>query len=52
VSGHEDSTQMKKVIEGAKAKRLVPIHTEKEKYHKMWHPNVKVVQSNSALEVQ
>ncbi len=35
VSGHGDGTQIKKVIEGAKAKKLIPIHTEKEKYHKM-----------------
>jgi ribonuclease J len=31
VSGHGDGTQIKKVIEGAKAKKLVPIHTERRK---------------------
>ncbi len=52
VSGHGDGTQIKKVIEGAKAKKLVPIHTEKEKYHKMWHPNLKVVRLNACLELK
>jgi ribonuclease J len=52
VSGHGDGTQIKKVIEGARSKKLVPIHTEHENYHKMWHPNVKVVKLNGNLELK
>lgn len=51
VSGHGDGTQIKAVVEGAKAKRLIPIHTEKEKFHKQWHSNVKIVKINGILEM-
>ena len=40
VSGHGDGTQIKRVIDGAKSKKLVPIHTKKDSYHKKWHDNV------------
>lgn len=40
VSGHGSGDQIKKVIEGAKSKSLVPIHTEHPEYHKKWHSNV------------
>jgi mRNA degradation ribonuclease J1/J2 len=43
ISGHGDGTQIKHIIEGAKAKMLIPIHTTKEKYHQKWHPNVRRV---------
>jgi len=45
VSGHGDGEQIKKVIDGANAKKLIPIHTEpdNEKYHKKWHKNVTAV---------
>ncbi len=32
-----DSTQIKKVIEDAKAKKLVPLQAAKEKHDKPWH---------------
>ena len=40
VSGHGDGNQLKGVIEGSKAKCVVPIHTEHEEYHQKWHSNV------------
>lgn len=42
VSGHGDGTQIKSVIDGANAKKLIPIHTspENETYHQKWHNNV------------
>ena len=51
VSGHGDGTQIKYVVENTKSKRLVPIHTEKEKFHKKWHDNVKVVKLNTTIEL-
>jgi ribonuclease J len=49
VSGHGSGDQIKRVIDGSKAKALVPIHTEHEEYHKKWHPNVKEVQLNGSI---
>jgi ribonuclease J len=49
VSGHGDGNQIKQVIEGTKAKTLIPIHTTKEKYHQKWHSNVKKVGPNSTV---
>lgn len=49
VSGHGSGDQIKRIIEGSKAKSLVPIHTEHEEYHKKWHPNVKEVQLNGSI---
>lgn len=46
VSGHGDGSQIKKVIEGAKSKNLVAIHTVNEDYHKKWHNRVLPVSSN------
>lgn len=51
VSGHGDGNQIKQVIEGAKSKTLIPIHTVHEKYHKKWHTNVRKVALNKALEL-
>jgi ribonuclease J len=49
VSGHGSGDQIKKVIEGSKAKTLIPIHTEHEEYHKKWHPQVIDVQLNDSI---
>ncbi len=51
VSGHGSGDQLKKVIEGAKAKSLVPIHTEHEEYHKKWHNQVIEVEVNKSIEL-
>lgn len=49
VSGHGSGDQIKRVIEGSKAKKLVPIHTEHEEYHKKWHSNVVTVEMNTSI---
>lgn len=49
VSGHGSGDQIKNLIEGSKAKTLVPIHTEHEEYHKKWHPHVREVIVNQSL---
>lgn len=49
VSGHGDGTQIKHVVENTNAKKLIPIHTEKEKFHKKWHNNVTLVKSGGML---
>jgi len=43
VSGHGDGEQIKRIIDGANAKKLIPIHTQHDEYHKKWHPNVHTV---------
>ena len=49
VSGHGSGDQIKRVIEGSKSKKLIPIHTEHEEYHKKWHPKVKEVQLDDSI---
>lgn len=49
VSGHGSGDQIKKVIEGSKAKTLVPIHTEHPEYHKKWHHDVIDMQQESSM---
>lgn len=49
VSGHGSGDQIRRVIEGAGARKLVPIHTEHEEYHKKWHPHVLQVEQDAAL---
>ena len=51
VSGHGDGVQIKQIIDGAKAKKLIPIHTDpdNEKYHKKWHNNVKTVNLGDSI---
>jgi len=51
VSGHGSGDQIKQVIEGTKAKTLVPIHTEHEEFHEKWHKNVRKVEPNYLLEL-
>lgn len=52
VSGHGSGDQIKRVIEGAKAKNLVPIHTEHEEYHRKWHNNVKEVRQEDSIDLR
>lgn len=49
VSGHGDGNQIKQVVENTKSRKLIPIHTTKERYHKKWHRNVKLVRPNSSI---
>ena len=51
VSGHGDGTQIKKVIDGVAAKKIIPIHTDpkNEIYHKKWHNNVQSVNMHDMI---
>lgn len=51
VSGHGDGEQIRKVIEGSNAKKIIPIHTDpkNESYHKKWHNNVESVSLNDSV---
>lgn len=51
VSGHGDQGQIKKVVKETKSKKLIPIHTEHEEYHKKWHPNVKSVNQSDSVKL-
>ena len=51
VSGHGDGAQIQKVIEGARSKKLIPIHTLKEEYHKKWHNNVISVNQHGTIDL-
>lgn len=51
VSGHGSGDQIKKIIEGVDSKKLVPIHTEHEEYHKKWHENVLEVEHEGTLTI-
>ncbi|HXG73658.1 MAG TPA: MBL fold metallo-hydrolase [Candidatus Nitrosotenuis sp.] len=49
VSGHGSKEQIKRVVQEAKAKNVVPIHTVHEDYFKQWHKSVKTVTVNQSL---
>lgn len=51
MSGHGDGTQIKQVIEGSNAKKLIPIHTRHEEYHKKWHSNVMSVKQHESINL-
>lgn len=51
VSGHGDGTQIKHVIEGSNVKKLIPIHTLHEEYHKKWHKNVQSVNQHDSISM-
>ena len=51
VSGHGDGTQIKRVIDGADAKKLIPIHTSHEEYHKKLHQNVQSVNQHETMSM-
>jgi ribonuclease J len=51
VSGHGDGTQIKKVIDGSNSKKLVPIHTVHDEYHKKWHSNVQTVNQHDLVNL-
>ena len=51
VSGHGDGEQIKRVIDGSNAKKLIPIHTHHEEYHQKFHSNVKVVNQSDTVSV-
>lgn len=49
VSGHGDGQQIKHVIENSNAKKLIPIHTQHDEYHKKWHSNVISVNQHDSV---
>ena len=49
VSGHGDGVQIKRVIDGSRARKIIPIHTEHDEYHKKWHGNVVTAEQNKSL---
>ncbi len=49
VSGHGDGVQIKRVIDGSRARKIIPIHTEHDEYHKKWHENVVTPEQNKSL---
>ena len=51
VSGHGDGEQIKRVIDGANSKKLIPIHTHHDEYHKKWHSNVHTVNQHDKYEM-
>ena len=51
VSGHGDGPQIKRVIDGSNAKKLVPIHTKHEGYHKRLHGNVVSVNQHDSINL-
>ena len=51
VSGHGDGVQIKKVIDGANAKKLIPIHTVHEDHFDSLHNNVKKISLNDSLDI-
>ena len=51
VSGHGDGVQIKHVIDDANAKKLIPIHTQHDEYHKKWHSNVHTVKQNDMYDL-
>ncbi len=51
VSGHGDGTQIKKVIDESNAKKLIPIHTQHDEYHKKWHNDVISVNQHDVIDL-
>jgi len=51
VSGHGDGEQIKKIIKGANAKKLIPIHTKNEDHFDAIHDNVQKVTLNGSLTI-
>jgi ribonuclease J len=51
VSGHGSGDQIRKIIEGSKAKRLIPVHTIHEERYEKWHSNVLKVNQYDSIEL-
>lgn len=51
VSGHGDQDQIKRGVKETESKKLIPIHTEHEEYHKKWHSNVKSVNQSDSVRL-
>ncbi len=51
VSGHGDKAQIKKIVEGSKPKRLIPVHTVHADHFKEWHNNVTIVTDDRPVDL-
>jgi ribonuclease J len=51
VSGHGDGEQIKHVVENTNSKKLIPIHTVEDSYHKKWHSNVHSVNQHDRISL-
>jgi len=51
VSGHGDGEQIKHVVENTKSKKIIPIHTVDDSYHKKWHSNVHSVNQHDLISL-
>ena len=51
VSGHGDGEQIKHVVENTNSKKLIPIHTVEDSYHKKWHSNVQSVNQHDRISL-
>ncbi len=51
VSGYWDDTQIKRIIDGSNAKKLIPIHTQHDEYYKKWHGNVVSVNQHDSVNL-
>ena len=51
VSGHGDGEQIKHVVENTNSKKLIPIHTVEDSYHKKWHSNVQSVNQHESVSL-
>ncbi len=49
VSGHGDGEQIKYVVKNTNSKKLIPIHTIHDEYHKKWHKNVQTVNQHGTV---
>ncbi|MDF2426252.1 MAG: hypothetical protein OPY08_07510 [Nitrosopumilus sp.] len=39
------------VIDGSNAKKIIPIHTQHDEYHKKWHGNVMSVKQHDTVDL-
>ena len=47
-----NEVQIKRVIDGASSKKLIPIHTHHDEYHKKWHSNVHTVKQHDRYDLE
>ena len=48
---HGNRLQIKRVIDETNSKKLIPIHTQHEEYHRKWHKNVTTINQHVIVNV-
>jgi uncharacterized protein with ParB-like and HNH nuclease domain len=48
---NDQCTQLWNDIDGSNSKKLVPIHTQHDEYHKKWHSNVQSVNQHEMVNL-